>query len=66
MAKKYDLMYCGLGNGTTVCNRAEEEHGDYKNIAHISDNGKIKYYDTLPEYIKKDIEEHAVRYTVPA
>ena len=33
-----------LGNGITVCNSAVEEHGDYKHIAHISDNGKIKLY----------------------
>ena len=33
-----------LGNGITVCNSAVEENGDYKHIAHISDNGKIKLY----------------------
>lgn len=33
-----------LGNGITVCNSAVEEHGDYKHIAHISDNGKIALY----------------------
>lgn len=33
-----------LGNGITVCNSAVEHNGDYKHIAHISDNGKIKLY----------------------
>ena len=31
---EYDLMFCCLGNGTSVCNRAKEEYGDYQNIAH--------------------------------
>lgn len=33
-----------LGNGITVCNSAVEESGDYKHIAHISNNGKIALY----------------------
>jgi hypothetical protein len=59
-AKKYDIGMGRLGNGTTVYNRAEEEWGDYKKIAHISDNGTVKYYDkSLPSNIKKMIEKHA-------
>ena len=42
--KKFKLWLGCLGNGITVCNSAVEEHGDYKHIAHISDNGKIKLY----------------------
>ena len=42
--KKFKLWMGCLGNGITVCNSAVEEHGDYKHIAHISDNGKIKLY----------------------
>ena len=49
--KKFDLMFCYLGNGCTVCNRAQKEHGDYKNIAHISNAGNISFYiqcETIP------------------
>lgn len=44
MKGKFELFMGCLGNGITVCNSAVEEHGDYKHIAHISDNGKIKLY----------------------
>ena len=42
--KNFKLWMGCLGNGITVCNSAVEESGDYKYIAHISDNGKIKLY----------------------
>lgn len=42
--KNFKLWMGCLGNGITVCNSAVEEHGDYKYIAHISDNGKITLY----------------------
>ena len=42
--EKFKLWMGCLGNGITVCNSAVEENGDYKHIAHISDNGKIKLY----------------------
>ena len=42
--KNFKLWMGCLGNGITVCNSAVEEGGDYKHIAHISDNGKIKLY----------------------
>jgi hypothetical protein len=42
---KYDIGMARKGNGITIYNRAEEEAGDYKNVAHISDNGVVKYYD---------------------
>ena len=42
--KNFKLWMGCLGNGITVCNSAVEEHGDYKHIAHISNNGKIKLY----------------------
>jgi hypothetical protein len=49
-----------LGNGITVYNRAVEYRGDYKNIAHISDNGTVTYYDkSLPSDVKKKIEAEA-------
>ena len=42
--KNFKLWMGCFGNGITVCNSAVEESGDYKHIAHISDNGKIKLY----------------------
>lgn len=46
MQKKFELFMCCLGNGTTVCNKAVKEHGDYKTIAHISEGGNIRLYVT--------------------
>ena len=52
--KKYDIGMYRMGNGTTIANRAEEEYGDYKNIAHISDTGILTIYDNkMPVDIKK-------------
>jgi hypothetical protein len=49
-----------MGSGTTFWNRAEEEFGDYKKIAHVSDNGVVKFYDkALPTAVKKHIEDYA-------
>jgi hypothetical protein len=57
---KYDIGMARKGNGLTVYNKAEEENGDYKNVAHIDNNGKIKYYDKkVPSKIKKQIEMEA-------
>jgi len=53
-AKKYDIGSGWMGNGLTIWNRAEEEHGDYKIIAHISPDGKLSIRDKqLPSDIKK-------------
>ena len=38
--ENFKLWMGCLGNGITVCNSAVEESGDYKHIAHISNNGK--------------------------
>lgn len=52
MSKKFELFGGCLGNGTTVCNKAVEENGDYKVIAHISNGGRIKWYIKNPqEYV---------------
>ena len=60
--KKYSLFFGSLGNGTTVSNRLQEEYGDYKKIAHISDNGIVEYYvKSLPTHVKKQIEKHAAK-----
>ena len=40
----FELFMGCLGHGLTVCNKAVEEHGDYKQIAHISPAGNIKWY----------------------
>lgn len=57
---KYDLMFGCFGNGTTVCNRAQTEHGDYKIIAHISEGGNVEYYvDNLPAEVVDRIEQCA-------
>ena len=42
--KKFELFMGCLGNGITVCNKAVEENGDYKTIAHIANCGKITWY----------------------
>ena len=41
---KFELFMGCLGNGLTVCNKAVMEHGDYKQIAHISPAGNLKWY----------------------
>jgi Arc/MetJ family transcription regulator len=57
---KYDIGAGSMGSGTTFWNRAEEEFGDYKKIAHVSDNGVVKFYDkALPTAVKKHIEDYA-------
>ena len=57
---KYDIGMARKGNGLTVYNKAEEENGDYKNVAHIDSKGKVKYYDKkVPSKIKKQIEMEA-------
>lgn len=42
--KNFELFMGCLGNGLTICNKAVMEHGDYKQIAHISPAGNIKWY----------------------
>lgn len=56
----YDIGYGFLGNGLTVWNRLEEEHGDYKTIAHIDADRSVKFYDdALPEAVKEQIRKVA-------
>ena len=42
--KNFELFMGCLGHGLTVCNKAVMEHNDYKQIAHISPAGNIKWY----------------------
>ena len=62
MSNKFELFLGCLGNGTTVCNKAVLENGDYKTIAHISDHGVIKYYveeSSIPDNALKTIKRVA-------
>lgn len=64
MKKKFELFLCCLGNGTTVCNKAVEENGDYKTIAHISEHGVIKFYvpkNYIPAEAMQKIREIAAK-----
>ena len=62
MKKEFELFIGYLGNGATVCNKAKQENGDYKTIAHITVAGNIKLYvkpDYIPSDAMKRIEETA-------
>ena len=55
-ASHFELFMCCLGNGTTLCNKAVTECGDYKTIGHISNAGNVKLY-VKPDYIpEKDMQ----------
>lgn len=56
-AKKYDIGSGYMGNGLTIWNRAEEQNGDYRIIAHISPDGKLSIRDNqLPADLKKTFQ----------
>lgn len=52
--EKFELFLGCLGNGITVCNKAVEENGDYKKIAHIAECGKITWYVKPGSYVPSD------------
>lgn len=59
-AKKYDVGAGYMGNGLTIWNTAEEEHGDYRIIAHIDPYGKISIRDKeIPSDVMKMIKDWA-------
>ena len=59
-AKAYDLGYGYLGNGLTVWNRLEEEHGDYKTVAHIGSDRTVQIYDEeMPQEVREKIKRIA-------
>ena len=59
-AKAYDLGYGHLGNGLTVWNRLEEEHGDYKTVAHIAPDRTVTIYDEeMPQAVRDEIKRIA-------
>ena len=58
--KAYDLGYGYLGNGLTVWNRLEEEHGDYKTVAHIGSDRTVTIYDEeMPQAVREEIQRVA-------
>lgn len=58
---KFELFMCCRGNGTTISNKAVLEYGDYKNIAHIEDCGRLTWYSN-PENLPKEICERIMQY----
>lgn len=59
-AKAYDLGYGHLGNGITVWNRLEKEHGDYKTVAHIAPDRTVTIYDEeMPQAVRGEIQRIA-------
>lgn len=62
--KNFELFMGFLGNGVTVCNKAVEEHGDYKQIAHISNAGNIKFYVPASSIPGPDL--HRIEHTANA
>ena len=59
-AKAYDLGYGHMGNGLTVWNRLEEEHGDYKTVAHIDPDRTVTIYDEeMPQAVRDEIKRIA-------
>lgn len=59
-AKAYDLGYGHLGNGLTVWNRLEEEHGDYKTVAHIAPDRTVTFYEEeMPQAVREEIQRIA-------
>ena len=58
--KAYDLGYGHLGNGITVWNRLEEEHGDYKTVAHIAPDRTVTFYEEeMPQAVREEIQRIA-------
>ena len=59
-SKAYDLGYGHMGNGLTVWNRLEEEHGDYKTVAHIAPDRTVTIYDEeMPQAVRDEIQRIA-------
>ena len=59
-SKAYDLGNGYLGNGLTVWNRLEEEHGDYKTVAHIAPDRTVQFYDEeMPQTVRDQIQRIA-------
>lgn len=57
--KKYELFFGHFGNGYSVSNKLEEEHGNYKKIAHINHDRTITFYE---EEFPKEIKERIIKF----
>ncbi|MFI3255816.1 MAG: hypothetical protein R3Y63_16050, partial [Eubacteriales bacterium] len=58
--KDFALGFFNMGNGTTVSNFLEEVNRDYKQVAHIGEDGTLKIYDkSLPENATAYLKERA-------
>lgn len=63
---QYELGFGHLGNGITVWNSANEVHGDYQTVAHISADREITFYDkNMPESVVQQIRDFAEKETPP-
>lgn len=51
--KKFELFMCCQDNGLAVYNKAVSENGDYKQIAHIANCGKITWYVNPSTYVPR-------------
>lgn len=56
---KEELFFGCYGNGTTISNKKVMEGSDWKSLAHISEEGLIKWYAKVSEEAKAKIEEYA-------
>ena len=59
----FKLWFGCLGNGVTVCNSVVQNNGEFKHIAHISPEGKIKLYvseNYIPNDAMQKIEAMAI------
>ena len=57
---KYDIGSGSKGSGIVFWNKLQMQHGDYKNLAHVSDTGKITWYvKRLPLDVINHIQSYA-------
>lgn len=59
--KAYDIGAGQLGNGITFWNRSDEENGDFKTVAHVSNEGKVTFRSILPKEIQEMIEREGIK-----
>lgn len=59
-SNKEDLFFCHLGNGVSVCDRLRKENGDYIEVAHISYEREIIYYNSISDESREIIERFAL------
>ncbi|KZX57758.1 hypothetical protein A3709_19235 [Halioglobus sp. HI00S01] len=53
-------MFCHLGNGISVANKAREVAGDYEKVAHISAQRDVTWYaDDVPVDTRREVDRFA-------